>query len=106
MGHGIPSCKHPNIAEKLAVIPISYHEKLLSLQPMFPSITCPGCLPAGVGPKCGSEEMVRSPGVLWLANGIADGVGGALPVEPQVRPFVLKVMTPKLAYRRGKREGE
>ena len=36
---------------------------------------------------------------------IADGVGGALSLNPQVRPFVPTVMAPKLAYRRGKREG-
>ena len=37
--------------------------------------------PAGVDPNRGSEETVRSPGVLLSANGIADGVGGALSVE-------------------------
>ena len=37
--------------------------------------------PAGVDPNRGSEETVRSPGVLLSANGIVDGVGGALSLE-------------------------
>ena len=42
---------------------------------------CPGCLPARVDPNLGSEETVRSPGVLRPANGISGVVSGALPVE-------------------------
>ena len=42
-----------------------------------PQLPCP----AGINPNRGSEETVRSQGVLWSANGIADGVGGALSVE-------------------------
>ena len=38
-------------------------------------------------------------------NCIADGIGGALPLNPQAIPFVPTVMASKLAYRRGKREG-
>ena len=41
---------------------------------------CPGCLLVGVDPNRGNEETVRSPGMLWPANGIADNFSGALPV--------------------------
>ena len=44
-------------------------------------MSAPGCLPAGVDPNRGSEVMVRSPGMLWPANGISGVIGGVLPVE-------------------------
>ena len=40
----------------------------------------PAAFPAGVDPNRGSEETVRSPGVLRSANDIADSVGGTLSV--------------------------
>ena len=55
----------------------------------------------------GSEEMVRSPGVLWPANGIADGVGGTLSVDSTRQTVRTNaVMAPKLLYLHGnKQEG-
>ena len=37
---------------------------LLDSIPVAPNLPCLGCLPAGVDPNRGSEETVRSPGVL------------------------------------------
>ena len=66
----------------------------------------PAAFPAKVDPNRGSEETVRSPGVLRSANGIADGVVRALSVESTSQTVRTNVhMAPKLAYRRGKWEG-
>ena len=58
--------------------PVQDHER----DCCFSLILCQslGCLPAGVDPNRGSEETVRSSGVLSPANGISDVVGGALSV--------------------------
>ena len=44
-------------------------------------LPCSGYLPAGVDSIRGSEETVRSRGMLGSANDISDVVGDALPIE-------------------------